>query len=249
MTKGVFVTGTDTDIGKTIVTAALLNLLRTGGCDAVPMKPVQTGCPKRNGKLQDLDLATCRRLTGLPADHTGEHPAGVYRYLAPCSPHLAARGANVQIDTKPILETYSTLTKNHDCVLVEGAGGVLVPLNMETTMLNLMQQLALPVVVTAHPGLGTINHTLMTVDVLKRAGLTVCGIVFCETQPTVWGDIEQDNWKTIEHFGNVPVLGRVPFVSPLNDDSFGPQDFQMALQHKLKLPDCLQQLPDANIKE
>jgi len=235
MTKGFFITGTDTDIGKTVATSAFLNLMRAAGSDAVPMKPVQTGCTEAAEKFMDLDL--CMNLGNLSDTGIERSLMNLYEFETPCSPHLAAEKAGAKIELGRIRDACLKLMNKHDCVLVEGAGGVLVPLNKNETMLDLMVMLALPVVVVARPGLGTINHTLMTLKVLRDAGLYVSGVVFCETEEKPCGEIENNNWQTIEHFGRIPVLGRIPYLSSLVGEHPDADEFTAALAGNLVLPD------------
>lgn len=204
--KGVFVTGTDTGVGKTYVSAALLSALRASGVDAVPMKPVQTGCACRQGKLVVPDLSRCLKTAGLTPREAELAPMAPYRFRPACSPHLAARLAGVRISLPVIVQAFRQLSRNHDCVVVEGAGGVLVPLDERKTMLDLMVRLSLPVVLVARPGLGTINHTLLSLRTLRDARLTVLGVVLNQSTPGRWGRIEEDNRRTLERLGQVTVL-------------------------------------------
>ncbi|MBI2438930.1 MAG: dethiobiotin synthase [Lentisphaerae bacterium] len=212
---GIFVTGTDTAVGKTVVSAALLAFLRARGMDAVPMKPVQTGAIRRNGAWRAPDLDFSLALTGVKPD------AQEYAHMAPCcfakacSPHLAGAIARRPIRIKTIVKSLRVLCRRHPLVIAEGAGGVLVPLNERESMLDLMRALALPVVVVARPGLGTINHTLLTLQSLRRARLSILGVVFNATRPGRSGYIESDNISTIARLGAVRVLGELPFMPNL----------------------------------
>jgi len=129
-----------------------------------------------------------------------------YCFKPACSPHLAAKLAGTRISLKRIEIAYRRLSRKYDGIIVEGAGGVLVPLNAKETMLDLMVRLQLPVLLVARPGLGTINHTLLSLRVLAEAKLKVLGVVLNQTSPGRWGQIEEDNRRTIERMGNVKVL-------------------------------------------
>ncbi|MDD5678945.1 MAG: dethiobiotin synthase [Kiritimatiellae bacterium] len=219
--QGVFVTGTDTGVGKTVVSAALLSMLRIRGMDAVPMKPIQTGARQAGGRWCSSDLDFCLAMADLqPGD-------GEYACMAPCcfaracSPHLAAAGAGRHIEFRRIKACFNSLQARHAMVVVEGAGGVCVPIQGRQTMLDLMGVLDLPVVVVARLGLGAINHTLLTLHVLRWAQIRVLGVVFNATAPGRSGYIERDNIKTIARLGNVRVLGRFPFVPDLATRSAG----------------------------
>lgn len=236
MPEHYFITGTDTDAGKTLVSAAVLSRLLSNGVDAMPMKPVQTGCPRRaDGTLGNLDLDTCFRLTGLAPDAAEGELIAPYRFEPACSPHLAAEQAGETIEFDRILSAAEELMRRRETVLVEGAGGILVPINRRQTMLDLMVALQLPIILASRPGLGTINHTLLSIRELRRAGLEVRGVVFCETRPAERNRIESDNWKTIEEWGGVHVLGRVPHLPELADGAITPERFAVAVAETLPL--------------
>lgn len=182
--QGLFVTGTDTGVGKTVVAAALS--LRTG---FGYWKPIQTG--------QESDTATVQTLAGCRIFEQG------VRLPNPVSPHLAAEHVGMRIDLSDIVAQ----APNHGSWIVEGAGGVLVPLNDTEKMIDLMALLALPVVVAARSTLGTINHTLLTLDALRSRDLRVELVVMS-------GPPNPDNRAAIENFGRVPVI-EMPWFDPL----------------------------------
>jgi dethiobiotin synthase len=200
--RGIFVTGTDTEIGKTHVSAALLAAARARGLDVVPMKPVQTG--------DDCDLEVCLCAAGL--DPPPEERALMCPWHAgpACSPHLAARLTGRPIVLDDLVAAANELASRHDALIVEGAGGVFVPLNERQTVLDLMQRLALPVLVVARGSLGTINHSLLTVRVLRDAGLRVLGVVLNDAEPCEPNELRWDNPIAISQYGDVPVLGDLP---------------------------------------
>lgn len=186
----VFVTGTDTDAGKTIVSAWLC--LHSG---ADYWKPIQSGHPP------DRDADTVARLSGARI-----HPE---RHLlrAPLSPHEAAalEGVRIELDDFRLPQTSSPL-------VIEGAGGVLVPLNETATMLDLMERLGAPVLIAAKSGLGTINHTCLTLAALRSRNLPVLGVVLS-------GPPHPANRQAIEHFGSVAVLAELPPLAPLTREA------------------------------
>jgi dethiobiotin synthetase len=213
--RGIFVTGTDTGVGKTVVTGGLVRTLRQAEIDAVPMKPVQTGCALGLCGLTAPDLELACRIAGIVPSPGEERLMCPYRFAEPCSPHLAARLAGSRIESGEIIAAFETLAAHHELIVVEGAGGLLVPLDGDELMLDLMVALALPVVVVARPGLGTINHTLLTLRELRRAGLPVLGVVFNDAAGSPEGAIERDNVEVIDRLGKVPLLGRIPFIRSL----------------------------------
>ena len=209
---GVFVTGTDTGVGKTTVATGLALGFQQLGLRALPMKPVQTGCVA--GRAPDLDAVLAA--TGLPF-----RPEMLpYGFPDPCSPHLAAARAGQRIELAPILDAFHALRADADLVVVEGAGGLLVPLNEGETMLDLMRALRLPAVLASRPGLGTINHTLLSLRALREAGIETAGWVTVDTSPSDWTYIEEDNLKTVIELGRAVHLGHIPHLgdSPLDGD-------------------------------
>lgn len=201
MLRGLFVTGTDTGVGKTVTCAALLHRYRS----SAPLrywKPVQTGIE------QDDDTAEVRRL-GQCSD--GEIFAEGIRVPRPVSPHLAARLSGRTI---ALPDLTGLIRPGAERWIVEGAGGALVPLNDTELMTDLMQALGLPVLVATRSGLGTINHTLLTIEALRSRSLVVAAVVMV-------GEKNRENRAAIEHYGAVPVLGEMPPLEPLDAATLG----------------------------
>jgi dethiobiotin synthetase len=196
--QSLFVSGTDTGAGKTVAVAALLSVLLDNKVDAVPMKPIQTGCELHDGVWSVPDLEFVKEACGLSFSSEDQELSCPYKFEPACSPHLAAEKARTTISLDKIIESFATLQSRHDMVVAEGAGGIMVPIDKDTMMLDLMKALNLPVVLATRPGLGTINHTLLSINELRRAGLSIAGIIFCETKPPARDFIEIDNRKTIE---------------------------------------------------
>jgi dethiobiotin synthetase/malonyl-CoA O-methyltransferase len=192
MPRGLFVTGADTNIGKTVVSAALLCRFRAlAGLRY--WKPVQTGIE------QDDDSAEVRRLSDCPAEQVFDRGL---RLRHPVSPHLAAKWSGVTIRLQEVTALLDGESAS-DRWIVEGAGGVLVPINDSEFMSDLMRLLGLPVLVVARSGLGTINHTLLTIEALRARALVVAGVVMA-------GDRNADNRAALESYGRVRVLGEMP---------------------------------------
>lgn len=213
MKNGFIVTGTDTDVGKTFVTATLSLWLQDQGIDLGPMKPVQTGSEFRNGiwNAPDLDFT----LTTLGKDPEPNHRQLMqpFCYEPACSPHLAVGEGEETPSIAAIQNAAEKLALRHQAIVIEGAGGLMVPLNDTETMIDLFAAVQLPVILVARVGLGTINHTLLSVNALRQRGLTVAGFIMNETVPQSDDDafIRADNPKTIAKFGDVPYLGTLPF--------------------------------------
>jgi dethiobiotin synthetase len=213
--QGLFVTGTDTGVGKTVVSAALLSTLRSGGCDAAPMKPVQTGCVKRRGRWVAPDLEYCLKAAGLRPSQTERGDMAPYCFRPACSPHLAAARAGASIRCSVIRRAFRRLSQAHEFVVVEGAGGLHVPLNKQETMLDLMVAMGLPILLVARAGLGTINHTLLSLQALRGAKLEVLGVILNQSTPGPWGFVENDNLLVIERMGAVKVLACIRYGDTL----------------------------------
>lgn len=211
MSRGIFVTGTDTGVGKTLVAAGILRHLRNRGLDAVPVKPVQTGVEKAAAGLSVPDLDFSLKVTGLTPEPEELKLMCPYVYEPACSPHLAGKLAGEYPQTRVIKSSVKSLLGTHQAVVVEGAGGIMVPLNENEMMLDLMQTLALPVVLVARPRLGTINHSLLSIQALRRAGLELLGIVFNNTEKPDPEEqfILNDNPWTVARSGDVMVLGNI----------------------------------------
>lgn len=211
---GYFITGTDTDVGKTIVTAALTAIFLNAGRRVLPVKPVQTGCRARVPRPAP-DIAACRRLTGVSIPPAALPLLTTYRFQPACSPHLAAARAGTRISLAKIVRDARRLQSMTDMLIVEGAGGVLVPLNRRQTMLDLMQALGLPVILVSRPNLGAINHALLSLQTLRQAGLTIAGLIFNATHPGRPNYIEADNRRCIPRRGHVRLLGDIAHLPGL----------------------------------
>lgn len=198
--KGIFVTGTDTGIGKTIVSAALMSALRETE-DVCYWKPVQTGIEEDNDTEMVAKIANCSQ--------EEIHDKG-FRLERPLSPHLSARLANVEINIEKVFD-FNRRPENKFWI-VEGAGGILVPLNEDELLIDFLKALNLPVIITARSGLGTINHTLLTIEVLRIQGLDILGVILN-------GEPNTENKKAIEYFGKVKVLAEMPKFEKLNSDT------------------------------
>jgi dethiobiotin synthetase len=230
--RGLFVTGTGTGVGKTIVSAALLAAIRKAGEPVRAYKPIVTGLSEPSGQW--------------PPDHellaaaAGMDPKDVapLRFGPAVSPHLAAALASERIDTATLIE--HAVASAGDTLIVEGVGGLLVPLTEDFTVRDLAVELALPVLIAAPPGLGTINHTLLTIEAARAVGLSVAAIVLTPW-PTTPSEIERSNHETIARLGEVEVAvlkeiasadiaalagagGRLPWLNWFSRTSFIPSD-------------------------
>lgn len=215
MRRGVFVTGTGTDVGKTIVAAAILRAWRDAGVDAAPMKPVQTGCTVAVDRVHVPDLDFSLGVAGMDVSDDERKLMAPFTYEPACSPHLAGRMAAHYPDIYEICVCADELMTRHDALVVEGAGGIMVPIDEERLTRELMQEMGLPVVLAAAPGLGTINHILLSIESLRSVGLTVAGVVFCAAEPYEEDYITRDNVPAVKRFGQVPIWGTIPHAPAL----------------------------------
>jgi dethiobiotin synthetase len=198
----VFVTGTDTEVGKTIVAAALARTLAAEGKRVHVFKPCVTGLEEAGEKDHEL----LRRASGSDQSDAEIAP---YRYQPPASPHLAAAIAGEEIDPGRLRAVAAAAADGADALVCEGVGGLLVPLAPRYLVRDLAADLGHPLVIAARPGLGTINHTLLTIEAARAAGLAVAAVVL-----TPWTDrpteIELSNRETIASLGAVEVLTLPP---------------------------------------
>jgi dethiobiotin synthetase len=195
--RGVFVTGTGTEVGKTVVAAVIARSRTAAGERVAVFKPAVSGLDERG----EPDHSLLRRAAGSPQSDDEIAP---YRYGPPVSPHLGAELAGETIDRERLLQAAKAAADGADFLTCEGVGGLLVPLTLGYLVRDLARELALPVVIAALPGLGTINHTLMTVECARAVGLRVAAVVL-----TPWpgqpGRIEASNREAIERLGQVRV--------------------------------------------
>lgn len=203
--NAVFITATGTGVGKTLVSSLLLGFLRKQGVKAGYQKWVSTG-----GALPE-DLLYCLQKNDMEFAQDKLDGQVVYRFLMPASPHLAAENEGREIDPERIREAFARSAKEYDVLVVEGVGGVLVPLRRDLLLADFLTGLPLPSLVVAHSGLGTINHTLLTIEALRQRELPVLGVVFSDEQEGMAVDdpLVADNMRTIGDMAGLEVFGRL----------------------------------------
>jgi len=197
--RGCFVTGTDTGVGKTVLTAAIVASLRSRGVAVRPLKPLITGLDEP----PDPDWPPDHELLARAAGRSPEEVA-LFSYGPPVSPHLAAALAGRPVDPRALREAIARAAEEAEVSVIEGVGGLLVPLADGYDVRDLARELALPVLIAARPGLGTINHTLLTLEAARAAGLRVAGVVMTPWPPEP-GEIERSNRDTVARLGSVTV--------------------------------------------
>lgn len=200
MTQHFWVAGTDTDVGKTVVTGCFLRYFQKKGRKAVPYKPVQTGVTTGHSNASSSDTSYYQYVSAAPLveDHLN-----TYSFKEPASPHYAAMLEGAEVSKEKILSHIELLKNNYDYVICEGAGGLYVPLTENEFFLDLIEQSKLPVVLVTRTALGTINHTLLSLEVLKQRNIPAAGIVFNRYQGTA---LENNNIEMIRRYANLPVL-------------------------------------------
>lgn len=204
---GLFVTGTDTEVGKTVVAGAIADWFARRGRRVGVCKPAATGCVRRREGLVSEDaefLAHCGDAS-FPLDLICPQ-----RFVEPLAPAVAAQRAGVELDWGAVERSLGIMTAASDVMIVEGVGGVMVPMDRRHTVLDMVQWLKLPTVVVARAGLGTINHTLLTVQALRGAGVKVAGVVINRYPAGTPGLAEETNPRAIEMWGRVSVVCLVP---------------------------------------
>lgn len=210
--KGLFVTGTDTDVGKTLIAAGITAALRQQGVKAGYFKPVQSACPEEEGRLIPTDARLVQELAALPEPLELLTPITL---RLPLAPGVAAAREGVTVDLEKVAAAFRELARRYDFLVVEGAGGLYVPLvDNGFLVLDLARWLSLPLLVVARAGLGTINHTALTVLAARHAGLPVSGVIL-NRGSVAPGLAEQTNPGVIEALTGVPILGKVPEIAGL----------------------------------
>lgn len=211
MSKGIFIAGTDTDVGKTFVTSLIMKELIEHGFNATYYKSVLSGGELVDGKLTPGDAKVVCEISGIKEDYD---KLVSYTLQTPASPHLAARLENVDINLDKIKHDFNELKNKYFHVVVEGSGGVICPIKLsddETILLeDIIKKLNLNTVVVARAGLGTINHTCLTVSYLRSKGIDVKGIIINGYEED--NIMHKDNLITIEKLTDIEVIARIPNI-------------------------------------
>ncbi|MGH1456210.1 MAG: dethiobiotin synthase [Alphaproteobacteria bacterium] len=200
MSNQLIITGTDTGIGKTLFSAALMLGLESANKNPHYWKPVQSGI------IDGVDTKTVQKTTHLPKER---FLAEKYIFSEPLSPHRAAEIDNTPIDMDA-LRNPNNIPECDGTLVIEGAGGLMVPLSRENLLINLFKEWNIPLVLCARTGLGTINHTLLSLEAIWSRGIPLKGIVFI-------GEENLDNIRTISEFSNVKILGHMPIMDNPDD--------------------------------
>ena len=204
---GLFITGTDTEVGKTVIAAAIANWFRRRGFRVGVCKPAATGCKRvREGLVsEDAELLAHCADAAFPLDVIC--PQRLAEALAPA---IAAERTGKPLDWEAIDRSLREISSASDVLIVEGVGGAMVPMDGKHLLLDVMRWLGLPAVVVARPGLGTINHTLLTLSALREAKVPIAGVVINRYPADSAGILEETNLRAIEKWSRVPLLTVVP---------------------------------------
>lgn len=207
--RGLFVTGTDTGVGKTIVTAALAAALRAEGLNVGVWKPVQSGARLGSGNTDAERLRRCAGIAERPEEITS------YTFDAPLAPYAAAKEEGVTLTLKGLARAGDETARRYGALLIEGAGGVAVPLTEDALVADLISELRIPALIVARSALGTINHTLLTAAYLRERNVPIAGVILNDGDRAETGfDPSIDtNAALIERYGELRVLGRIPALT------------------------------------
>jgi dethiobiotin synthetase len=219
MAKGFFVTGTDTGVGKTFIAAALIKAVSLLGLKACGMKPIETGCKKNKVKSQKSKV---KNNVLIPSDGTFlKNISNVnesidlitpIRFENPLAPLPASEIEGTAVDFEKIQKAYTDLSKKYDVIIIEGIGGLLVPITRDYFVLDLARDFGLPILIVSRPGLGTLNHTFLTVQNALKEGIHVAGIIINYSQPPERTLAENTNPGVIKRISPVPLIGISPYL-------------------------------------
>jgi dethiobiotin synthetase len=205
--RGIFVTGTDTGVGKTVVASALIKALARQGLRVAGMKPVAAGAEMTSSGLRNADALALMQAANVAAPYESVNP---YCFAAPIAPHIAARDAHVAIDLRILRQRFDELALHADCVIVEGAGGWLTPISDFASMADIAAALALPAVLVVGLRLGCLNHAMLTARALAAHGAGLCGWIGNSIDPAF--DRAMDNIAELERLLQ-PAAAIVPYAS------------------------------------
>jgi len=209
--KSLFITGTDTDIGKTYITAGLAVTLRKLNLNVGVMKPFAAGTAQKNGfKSKDVEI-----LSNAAQIHDPETLVNPQFFPIPASPYTAWKNLKIKPKIHTILSNFKKLSSLHEMILVEGMGGIMTPILKDYYITNLIKDMKIPAVIVTRSKVGTVNHTIMTVIMCKKFKIPIKGIII--------NDFDSDGYKTkeltrdLKNLLRVPVLGTIPFIDDMSD--------------------------------
>ena len=242
MKAALFITGTDTEVGKTVVAAGLALAFRNHGLDVGVMKPAATGCRSHRGRLIAEDVEYLVSASGAEDERELICP---YMLREPLAPEVAAKFDGVRIDIRKITRAFKELLRRHEILIVEGAGGVFVPIKRNYFMIDLITELSSPMIVVARPGLGTINHTLLTREVARERKIDVMGIIINNyvERPSL---AERTNPDVIRRYAGTELLGIMSHLKGVSVTKMTYGGLLKATEHSIDIRNILNHLRKGN---
>lgn len=216
MPKGFFITGTDTGVGKTVVAGAVIKALHSLNIKAAAMKPIETGCRIIGNIPYPSDGMFLKETALMDEDISLVTP---YCFETPAAPFVASGLEKKDIDPGVISARFNMLMDRYGEVVVEGIGGIMVPIRKDYFVSDLIKELALPVIVVCRPSLGTINHTLLTINYALKEGIEVAGIIINFNRPEENTLAEQTNRSALEQLSPVALIGTLPYLKDLGPET------------------------------
>ena len=205
--NGLFITGTDTGVGKTVVTACLANFFKSQ--DVGVMKPIETGVDPKCNSAANSDAKFLMEVSGTT---DADEEVCPLRLKTPASPYQASQIAGTSIQPTTILKQFKVLQSRHNMMLVEGVGGLLVPITARYNVADLAREIGLPLIIVSRVRVGTLNHTLLTINAARQHGLLIKGIILNKQENDDLDKVEEEQGELIEELSDIPILGTCPYI-------------------------------------
>ena len=215
MARGFFITGTDTGVGKTVIAGGVIRVLHSLGIKTCAMKPIESGCGREGTILIPHDGTFLKQTAQM------EDPIRLvvpYCFENPLSPFSAAETEGREISIEEIKRAYHTLYTSYEAIVVEGIGGLMVPIKKDYYVVDLAKEFSLPLLIVTKPGLGTLNHTMLTVNCAVQAGLEVAGLILNYSRPPEKSLAEKTNPNVLREICPVPIVGTFPYLKGMGTD-------------------------------
>ncbi|MDY6968473.1 MAG: dethiobiotin synthase [Spirochaetota bacterium] len=236
MNKGIFITGTDTEVGKTVVAAGLAAALSSKGIDIGVMKPVASGAVMGDNGLISEDVQFLVNSIDSKDELNLINPVTLELPLAPL---IASRLKGLDIDVNIIIEAFEKLCQRHDFLIVEGIGGILVPIKKNYYVVDMIKDMNIPIIVVARPQLGTLNHTLLTIEQARYKGLEVRGFIINNYDEENAGFADKTNPQLLMELSNIPLLGVLPHFPNLNTTTNALKNLKEQILHNIQVDKIL----------
>lgn len=218
MFKGFFITGTDTGVGKTVIAGAVIKVLQSFGVKACAMKPIESGCGKEGGVLIPYDGTFLKQAAHMDEPINQVTP---FCFESPLSPLAASEIEGRKVSIDEIKKAYYRLYTAYEAIVVEGVGGLMVPIRRDYFIVDLARELSLPLIIVTKPGLGAINHTMLTVNYALEAGLEVAGLIINYSLPPENSLAEKTNPGVLDEICPVSIIGTFPYLKGMGEDVLG----------------------------